>query len=127
MGHDTGEVLDLVGGQGALEANVLGAWGEPDRRFAEDKLRMMRAVRFAARFGFEIEAATFRAIRRHVAGIHQVSPERLREELTKMLTEGAARRAFELLDETWLLQQVLPEIGAMKGVEPPAQYNPSGT
>jgi poly(A) polymerase len=83
-------------------------------------------VRFAARFGFEIEAETFRAIRRHVAEIHQVSRERLREEITKMLTEGAVRRAFELLDETWLLQQVLPEIGAMKGVEQPAQYHPEG-
>jgi len=61
-----------------------------------------------------------------VAEIHQVSPERLRDELTKMLTEGAARQAFELLDETWLLQQVLPEIGAMKGVEQPPQYHPEG-
>src|SRR2546421_2455240 len=87
---------------------------------------MMRAARFAARFGFAIEAATFQAIRRHVNEIHQVSPERLREELTKLLTEGAARRSFELLDETWLLQQVLPEIAAMKGVEQPPQYHPEG-
>jgi poly(A) polymerase len=126
MRHDSDEVLDFVDGQADLKAKVIRAIGEPSRRFTEDKLRMMRAVRFAARFGFEIEAATFRAIRRHVAEIHQVSPERLREELTKMLTEGAARRAFELLDETWLLQQVLPEIGAMKGVEQPAQYHPEG-
>jgi poly(A) polymerase len=126
MRHDSGEVLDFVGGQDDLKLKVIRAIGEPSRRFAEDKLRMMRAVRFAARFEFEIEASTFRAIRRHVAEIHQVSPERLREELTKMLTEGAARRAFELLDETWLLQQVLPEIGAMKGVEQPAQYHPEG-
>jgi poly(A) polymerase len=126
MRHDTGEVLDYVGGQADLEAKLIRAIGEPDRRFTEDKLRMMRAVRFAARFGFEIEAATFRAIRRHVAEIHQVSPVRLREELTKLLTEGAARRAFELLDETWLLQQVLPEIGAMKGVDQPPQYHPEG-
>ena len=126
MRHDTEEVLDFVGGQADLEAKVIRAIGEPDRRFAEDKLRMMRAVRFAARFGFEIAAATFRAIRRHVGEIHQVSPERLREELTKLLTEGAARRAFELLDETWLLQQVLPEVGAMKGVEQPPQYHPEG-
>jgi poly(A) polymerase len=126
MRHDSGEVLDYVGGQADLEAKVIRAIGEPGRRFAEDKLRMMRAVRFAARFGFEIEAETFRAIRRHVGEIHQVSPERLREELTKLLTEGAARRGFELLDETWLLQQVLPEIGAMKGVEQPPQYHPEG-
>ena len=126
MRHDNSEVLDYVGGQADLEAKLIRAIGEPDLRFAEDKLRMMRAVRFAARFGFEIEAAAFRATRRHVAEIHQVSPERLREELTKMLTEGAARRAFELLDQTWLLQQVLPEIGAMKGVEQPPQYHPEG-
>jgi poly(A) polymerase len=126
MRHDTGEVLDFVDGQADLEARVIRAIGEPDRRFAEDKLRMMRAVRFAARFSFAIEPATFRAIRRHVGEIHQVSLERLREELTKLLTEGAARRAFELLDETWLLQQVLPEIGAMKGVEQPPQYHPEG-
>jgi poly(A) polymerase len=126
MRHDTGEVLDFVSGQADLKAKVIRAIGEPSRRFTEDKLRMMRAVRFAARFEFEIEAATFRAIRRHVAEIHQVSPERLREELTKMLIEGAARKAFELLDETWLLQQVLPEIAAMKGVEQPPQYHPEG-
>src|SRR5229473_7485236 len=81
MRHDTGEVLDYVGGQADLAAKLIRAIGEPDRRFTEDKLRMMRAVRFAARFGFEIEAEPFRAIRRHVAEIHQVSPERLREEL----------------------------------------------
>jgi poly(A) polymerase len=124
--HDTGEVLDYVGGQADLKARIIRAIGEPDRRFTEDKLRMMRAVRFAARFGFEIEPETFRAIRRHVSEIRQVSPERLREELTKMLTEGAARQAFELLEETWLLQQVLPEIGAMKGVEQPPQFHPEG-
>jgi poly(A) polymerase len=126
MRHDTGEVLDYVGGKQDLKGKVIRAFGEPDRRFSEDKLRMLRAVRFAARFEFEIEAETFRAIRRHVAEIHQVSPERLREELTKLLTERAARRAFELLDETWLLQQVLPEIGAMKGVEQPPEYHPEG-
>jgi poly(A) polymerase len=126
MRHDSGEVLDYVGGQADLKAKIIRAIGEPGGRFTEDKLRMMRAVRFAARFGFEIEAETFRAIRKHVAEIHQVSQERLREELTKLLTEGAARQAFELLDETWLLQQVLPEIGAMKGVEQPPQYHPEG-
>ncbi|HKV62443.1 MAG TPA: CCA tRNA nucleotidyltransferase [Candidatus Acidoferrum sp.] len=126
MHHDSGEVLDFVGGQADLQGKVIRAIGDPGRRFQEDKLRMMRAVRFAARFGFEIEAETFRAVRRHVAEIHQVSPERLREELTKMLTEGAARQAFELLDKTQLLQQVLPEIAAMKGVEQPPQFHPEG-
>jgi poly(A) polymerase len=126
MRHDTSEVLDYVGGQADLKANVIRAIGEPDRRFAEDKLRMPRAVRFAARFGFEIETETFAAVRRHGKEIRQVSPERLRDELTKMLTEGAARRAFELLDKTELLQEVLPEISAMKGVEQPPQYHPEG-
>lgn len=126
MRHDNGEVLDFVGGQKDLHSGIVRAIGDPELRFAEDKLRMMRAVRFAARFGFEIELATFRAIRRHVQEIQQVSPERLREELTKMLTEGAARRAFELLDETWLLGQVLPEIAAMKGVEQPPEFHPEG-
>jgi poly(A) polymerase len=126
MRHDTGEVLDYVGGQADLKANVIRAIGEPGRRFQEDKLRMPRAVRFAARFGFEIEAETFAAIRRHGKEIRQVSPERLRDELTKMLTEGTARRAFELLDKTELLQQVLPETSAMKGVKQPPQYHPEG-
>jgi putative nucleotidyltransferase with HDIG domain len=126
MRHDSGEVLDYVGGRKDLDAGIIRAIGDPERRFAEDKLRMMRAARFAARFGFAIEAATFRAIRHHVAEIAQVSPERLREELTKMLTEGAARRAFELLDETGLLRQVLPEIASMKGVEQPPEFHPEG-
>ena len=126
MRHDSGEVLDFVGGQKDLSAGVIRAIGDPELRFAEDKLRMMRAVRFAARFGFEIELGTFRAIRRHVSEIQQVSLERLREELTKMLTEGAARRAFELLEGTWLLGQVLPEIAAMKGVEQPPEFHPEG-
>lgn len=126
MRHHSGEVLDFVGGQQDLRAGVIRAIGEPELRFAEDKLRMMRAVRFAARFGFEIEPATFRAIQRHVKEIQHVSAERLREELTKMLTEGAARRAVELLDDTWLLGQVLPEIAGMKGVEQPPQFHPEG-
>jgi poly(A) polymerase len=126
MRHDTGEILDFVNGQADLKAGIVRAIGEPDRRFAEDKLRMMRAPRFAARFKFEIERETFRAIRKRVKDIDQVSPERLRDELTKMLTEGAAKRAFELLDETWLLGQVLPEVAAMKGVEQPPQFHPEG-
>ena len=126
MRHDNDEVLDFVGGQKDLSARSIRAIGDPELRLAEDKLRMMRAVRFAARFGFEIEPATFGALRRHVAEIQQVSPERLREELTKLLTEGAARRAFELMDETGLLEQVLPEIAAMKGVEQPSEFHPEG-
>jgi len=126
MRHDTGEILDFVNGQADLKAGVIRAIGEPDRRFAEDKLRMMRAVRFAARFEFEIEHKTFAAIRRHAGAVTDVSAERIREELTKLLTEGAARTGFELLEKSWLLSIVLPEIAAMKGVPQPPQYHPEG-
>jgi putative nucleotidyltransferase with HDIG domain len=124
--HNTGEILDFVDGQADLQAGIIRAIGEPDRRFAEDKLRMLRAVRFAARFGYEIEHKTFAAIRKHAREISQVSAERIRDELTKLLTEGAARSGFELLDSCWLLSIVLPEIAAMKGVEQPPQYHPEG-
>jgi len=126
MRHDSGEVLDFVGGQADLNAGVIRVIGEPDRRFSEDKLRLLRAVRFASRFGFAIEPTTFEAIRRHAREVTRVSAERIRDELGKLLTEGAARRGFELLDETGLLQVVLPEIAAMKGVEQPPQYHPEG-
>jgi poly(A) polymerase len=126
MRHDTGEILDFVGGQADLRARLIRAIGDPDRRFTEDKLRMMRAVRFAARFGFDIEHKTFAAIRRHAGAVTDVSAERLRDELTKLLTEGAARRGFELLEQSWLLSIVLPEIAAMKGVPQPAQFHPEG-
>jgi poly(A) polymerase len=119
-------VLDFAGGLADLDAGILRAIGRAEQRFAEDHLRMLRAVRFAARFGFEIEAATKRAIRSLAAQIHAVSRERVRDELTRMLTEGHARRAFELLDETALLHEVLPEIALMKGVEQPPQFHPEG-
>jgi len=122
----TNKVLDYVGGQADLQAKIIRTIGRPELRFAEDKLRMLRAVRFAARFGYTIEPATFSAIRRLSAGIHQVSRERVRDELTKMLTEGQAREAFRLLDETGLLREVLPEIAAMKGVEQPPEFHPEG-
>lgn len=126
MRHDSEEVLDFVGGQADLKARIVRAIGEPGRRFAEDKLRMMRAVRFAARFGYSIDASTFAAIQKHALEIHAVSAERLQEELSKILTESAARRGFELLDECGLLQQILPEISAMKGVPQPPEFHPEG-
>ena len=119
-------VLDYVGGLADLDAGVVRAIGRAEKRFEEDHLRMLRAVRFAARFGFELEAETKRAIRSLASRIHAVSRERVRDELTKMLTEGHARRAFELLDETGLLNEVLPEVARMKGVEQPAQFHPEG-
>jgi poly(A) polymerase len=119
-------VLDHVGGLSDLDAGVVRAIGRPELRFAEDHLRMLRGVRFAARFGFELEPETQCAIRSLAPRIHAVSRERVRDELTKMLTEGHARRAFELLDETGLLAEVLPQIAGMKGVEQPPQFHPEG-
>jgi len=120
------EVLDYVGGRADLKAGIIRTIGQPERRFAEDKLRMLRAVRFAARFGCQIDPVTFEAIRALRSEIHQVSRERVRDELVKMLTEGHARRAFELLDQTGLLKEVLPEVDKMQGVEQPPQFHPEG-
>ena len=120
------EVLDFVSGRKDLEAGIIRTIGDPDRRFAEDKLRMLRAVRFAARLGYAIEAQTLASIQKLAPQIHQVSRERVRDELTKMLVEGHARQAFLLLDETGLLHEVLPEIESMKGVEQPPQFHPEG-
>ena len=122
----SGEVLDFVGGRADLDARLIRTIGEPRQRFTEDKLRMLRAVRFAARFDYQIDPATFTAIQHMARLIHQVSCERVRDELTKMLTEGHARRAFLLLDASNLLHEVLPEISAMKGVEQPPQFHPEG-
>ncbi len=126
MRHDNGEVLDFVDGRKDLEVGIIRAIGEPERRFSEDKLRMLRGVRFAARFGYEIEHETFAAMRKHAQEIKQVSAERVREELTKLLTEGAAKTGFELLDQCWLLSMVLPEVVKMKGIQQPPQYHPEG-
>jgi poly(A) polymerase len=122
----TGEVLDFVGGQDDLAAGIIRTIGDPEKRFAEDKLRMLRAVRFAARFEYRADAATFEAIQRLAHQIDVVSHERVRDELTRMLTEGHARRAFRMLDESGLLREVLPEISAMKGVAQPEEFHPEG-
>jgi len=119
-------VLDHVNGLADLEAGIIRAIGRPEARFEEDHLRMLRAVRFAARFNFQLDSATARAIRSLAPKTAAVSRERVRDELTKMLTEGRARRAFELLDETALLPEVLPEVARMKGVDQPPQYHPEG-
>ena len=122
----SGEVLDFVGGRKDLEAGVVRAIGDPGRRFAEDKLRMLRAVRFAARLGYSIEPETLTAIQRQANEIQMVSRERVRDELTRMLTEGHAMRAFLLLDGSGLLKEVLPEISAMQGVRQPPEFHPEG-
>jgi poly(A) polymerase len=125
-GRATDAILDFVGGMKDLQAGLIRAIGDPGERFTEDKLRMLRGVRFAARFAFGLERGTAMAIQELAPAVSQVSRERVREELTRMLTEGHAERAFELLDETGLLVQVLPEVSKMKGVAQPPQYHPEG-
>ncbi len=122
----SGEILDFCSGQADLHARLLRAIGDPAQRFAEDHLRLLRAVRFAARLGFEIEPETFAAIRLLAPQIQSVSAERVRDEITRILTEGSPRRGFELLSATGLLAHILPEIEALKGVEQPPQYHPEG-
>jgi len=119
-------VIDHVGGLADLDAGVVRAIGNPAARFEEDHLRMLRAVRFAARYEFSLDPATEHAIRGLAPRMAAVSRERVRDELTKMLTEGHARRAFELLHATGLLVQVLPEVAKLVGVEQPPQFHPEG-
>jgi len=119
-------IVDYVGGLEDLHRGVIRAIGDPERRFQEDHLRMLRAIRFATRFDFTIEPATMTAIRNLKRSITRVSAERIREELVRILTEGHPRRGFELLDESGLLVEILPEIAAMKGVEQPPEFHPEG-
>ncbi len=122
----SGDILDFTGGRADLEQRCIHAIGDPAQRFDEDHLRLLRAVRFAAQLGFEIEPETQDAIQRMASLINRVSAERIRDELAMILTEGSARRGFELLDETGLLRQLLPEISAMHGVAQPPQFHPEG-
>ncbi len=122
----SGEVIDLVGGRDDLRAGLLRAIGEPALRFREDALRLLRGVRFAARFGFRIEAGTFAAMRAEAQRLRLVSGERVRDELSKMLVHPSRRRAIELLDEAGLLDVYLPELPPMKGCEQPPDFHPEG-
>ncbi len=123
---ESGEVLDFVGGRNDLKAGLIRAIGDPEGRFREDHLRLLRAIRFAARLGFEIEPETYAAIQRLAASIRDVSAERVRDELVRILTESGARRGLELLDSSGLLREILPEVAAMKGVEQPPEFHPEG-
>lgn len=123
---ESGEVLDFVGGRRDLESHLIRAIGNPEVRFGEDHLRMLRAVRFAARLGFTIEEDTFAAIRKLAPKICQISAERIRDELIRIFTEGGARRGLELLDQCGLLAYVLPEVKAFQGVQQPPEFHPEG-
>jgi poly(A) polymerase len=120
------QLLDYVGGQADIHARRVRAIGNPYERFSEDRLRMLRAVRFAARLAFTLDGGAAEAIRNQAAEIRQVSSERVRDEILKILTEGHSRQGFELLDATNLLQEVLPEVKRMQGVAQPPEFHPEG-
>lgn len=119
-------IIDLVGGRVDLESRLVRAIGNPHSRFEEDRLRMIRAVRFAASLDFTVENETFAAIRDLAPTIKQISWERIGEEITRILTEGGAKTGFELLDQTGLLVVLLPEVSTMKGIEQSPDYHPEG-
>ena len=121
-----GEVIDYVHGREDLKSGVLRAIGDPPQRFREDRLRLLRAVRFAATFGFEIEPSTWQAVQEHAAQIHVVSAERIREELVRIFTAPTRVRGFDLLDASGLMREILPEIEELKGCEQPPQFHPEG-
>ena len=121
-----GELIDYVGGREDLATGIIRAIGDPEERLAEDYLRLLRTVRFAARLDFSIEPATFAALRTHAGRITEVSAERIRAELTLLLIEGGAVRGLKLLDQSGLLTVLLPEVAAMRGVEQPPEFHPEG-
>jgi poly(A) polymerase len=123
---ETSEILDFVGGRADLAAGVIRAIGDPRQRFREDYLRMLRAVRFAARLDFTIDPGTAAAIKDLRDLVRHVAAERTRDELVRILTEGGAKRGFELLDELGLLEVLLPEVARMKGVQQPPEFHPEG-
>jgi tRNA nucleotidyltransferase/poly(A) polymerase len=120
------KVIDYIGGQEDLRAGVLRAIGAPRQRFEEDKLRLLRAVRFAARLGFEIEEGTWEAMKEMAPGLNAVSPERVREEFVKIITHPSRLLGFDLLDKSGLLYQIIPEFAALKGCEQPPEFHPEG-
>ena len=122
----TGNVIDYVDGRKDLDNRIIRTIGDPEKRFSEDYLRMLRAVRFSANLDFSIDSNAVAAIRNHASAIHRISAERIRDELTKMLTHGGPRRGFEILAGTGLLKQILPEVDALRGVEQPARFHPEG-
>jgi poly(A) polymerase len=122
----SGRILDYVGGQKDLKARHIRAIGNAQERFLEDHLRMLRAVRFAARLEFDVEPETMAAIQEQAHRIRQISPERVRDELVRILTQGHARRGFELLDQSKLLEFLLPDVQRFHGVMQPPEFHPEG-
>jgi poly(A) polymerase len=121
-----GRVLDFVGGRADLDARLVRTIGNAGERFAEDKLRVLRGVRFAAALDFEIEPGTWEGIRAGASAISQVSAERVRDELGKIFLAPQRLRGFDLLDSSGLLREILPEMESLKGCEQPPEFHPEG-
>lgn len=122
----TGEIIDHVGGVGDLRAGVIRAIGDPGRRFAEDALRLLRAVRFSVRLGFAIEPATLAALGEHAGLLARISPERVRDEFSAILTSPGRAEGLDLLVTTGLMRHIIPEVFALIGCEQPPQWHPEG-
>ncbi len=120
------QVLDFVGGERDIRSGVIRTIGSAELRFREDKLRLVRAVRFAARFGYELEKETLAALRDQAEEVTRVSPERIREELARVLTEGYAADGIRRLQEVGLLVHLLPEVTDLQGVPQPPEFHPEG-
>jgi len=126
MDPDSDKIIDYIDGRADIEKKIIRTIGDPEKRFNEDFLRILRAIRFAANLNFVIEPATQQAIRKNSAKIKQISAERLREELGKILTRGGARHGFELMANTGILKEILPEVDKLQGVEQPPLFHPEG-
>lgn len=120
------EVIDFVGGRTDLEQKLVRAIGDPAQRFEEDRLRMLRAVRFATALDFNIDSLTWDALAAKASAIREISAERIREELVRIFLSAHRLRGFDLLDRSGLLEAILPEFVAMKGCEQPPQFHPEG-
>src|SRR5436189_1705838 len=120
------QVIDLVGGQADIAAKLVRAIGEPAKRFAEDRLRMLRAVRFATVLDYQIDKQTWEALVANAASINQISAERIRDELMRIFLSPNRVRGWDLLDSSGLMPVILPELEAMKGVLQPEQFHPEG-
>src|SRR5438045_5042287 len=122
----TEKVIDFVEGRADLEAKLVRAIGDPAQRFAEDRLRMLRAVRFATVLDYKIDQQTWEALTAKAAAIGEISAERIRDELVKIFLSPNRVRGWDLLDQSGLLRTILPEIDAMKGCLQPEQFHPEG-
>lgn len=123
---ESGEVIDYVGGLDDLKAGVLRAIGDPDARFQEDALRLLRVVRFSTTLGFEIEPETLAAVKSHAHLLKKISVERIRDEFSKILTAPRRRHGIELLVKTGLMEHIIPEFLATVGCEQPPEFHPEG-